>query len=558
MSGTPPTSENYGFYSFVRQGLAATITTPPVGGAVPLRYQLQVEIDLSGQPLPGASNPTRAPVTTVSLVGPGDVVGVHPNQFIRSEPKDGTPSFESNRLAAVELSDASFPWIFTPAGPDSAGRLLPWVALLVLESSEFQLASGSQPLPSITITDPTALPPLSESWAWAHVQVTGGTGGSPLSSLLNQTPSQVFSRVISPRALSEGTSYSAFLVPAFDATAQVGLGNPLPTGTTTTGPAWNANTKPGLRLPFYYSFAFQATASGDFESLVRRLRPTPLTGLHGVTVGARPMDVSNPGTAWGVSSAADAGTVQLGGALRPLGGAPPEWPSTGDVHAATFQTNVQTLLQESGATPATSGGPGPDPAVAPPIYGGDFVYEPTTHLTNEAVWFPQLNLDPRWRGLAGIGSKVVQSHATMLLAAAWQQYPGLREANHVLRHSQFSFAVVGRMLSKHLGRLPSASQIALTAGVHGQLRLRATIAGVPTTITVHAALPLAGINAPFVSPATRRVMRPSGSLWARQGVTFGTSPQVVIARLSYGRITLVPPARVLGALATGASNLGGG
>jgi len=68
--------------------------------------------------------------------------------------------------------------IATPARPSADGRRLrPWLALVVLDETEFTDATNvmGRPLPYIEVPDPaTTFPPADELWAWAHVHVNGG------------------------------------------------------------------------------------------------------------------------------------------------------------------------------------------------------------------------------------------------------------------------------------------------------------------------------------------------------------------------------------------------
>ena len=53
----------------------------------------------------------------VSLVGPGDIAGVNPQQVIRTEPRHSVTDFEPNYLAAIDLYDEDFPWRYSPLAP---------------------------------------------------------------------------------------------------------------------------------------------------------------------------------------------------------------------------------------------------------------------------------------------------------------------------------------------------------------------------------------------------------------------------------------------------------
>ncbi len=57
-----------------------------------------------------------------------------------------------------------------------------------------------------------------------------------------------------------------------------------------------------------------------------------------------------------------------------------------------------------------------------------------------AGWVNALNLDPRNRAAAGMGTDVVQSQSTQLMASAWQQVDGILKANQTLKQAQLARA----------------------------------------------------------------------------------------------------------------------
>src|SRR3712207_6068896 len=89
----------------------------------------------------------------VRLYGPGDVVGIDPQQVVRTEPRHLTTDFEPNYFPAVEFDRPDFPWLFTPARADSAGRLRPWLCLIVVRKQEgvSLRADRALPLPVLEI-----------------------------------------------------------------------------------------------------------------------------------------------------------------------------------------------------------------------------------------------------------------------------------------------------------------------------------------------------------------------------------------------------------------------
>src|SRR5204863_2909887 len=175
------------------------------------------------------------------------------------------------------------PWLFTPAA-QSGDRLRPWLALLVCAEGEFELPNRApDPLPVVKIKEGAALPDLSDSWAWAHVQVTGGIpAGASVGALQASEPERVSARLLSPRRLEPQTRYSAFLLPAFDLGAKAGKGEDVPSGPAIqVQRAWTPGTAP-VELPYYHRFDFATAPTGDFETLVRALVPRLLPKEVGI------------------------------------------------------------------------------------------------------------------------------------------------------------------------------------------------------------------------------------------------------------------------------------
>ena len=116
------------FLPWVRQGLAARITTPdPLKTPLPAQAPLGVTL--------GVNNIDAASVG-VRLFGPADVIGIDPRQVVRTEPPAGTDNYESNDLAAVEFDNPDLPWLFTPAAADGQGRVRPWIVLVVVRKQD--------------------------------------------------------------------------------------------------------------------------------------------------------------------------------------------------------------------------------------------------------------------------------------------------------------------------------------------------------------------------------------------------------------------------------------
>jgi hypothetical protein len=438
----------YRFVANARRGLAAAI---PLGTA----------IDGNVLPVTLAVATDRGPRTTaavnVRLHGPGNVAGLDTRQIIRTEPRANTTEFEPNYLAACDFDDPFLPWLFSPE--QTHGKLKPWLVLVVVDRDAAPLhADPRRPLPWIELAPTMAadqLQDLSESWAWAHSQIAGTEAG--MTDALTGPPESTLSRVLCSRRLRPSTAYRACLVPAYLAGAQVGRGESV---TAAAGvPAWPAadvlrgQTEP-LDLPVYHSWEFTTSVAGDFEALARRLRPEPLSP----EIGGRPMDIAQTG----LPPDEPGRVLALEGILGSPEMVPSEWP---DPAKAEFQAALEQRLE----TPPDAD----DTVLAPPIYGG-----PQAGTDGEVPdagaplpWLRRLNLDPRFRVAAGLGTRVVQKLQEQLMASAWDQAGELERANELLRNAQVARATATAAGDKHLATLPADDVLRVTAPAHGRVRL---------------------------------------------------------------------------------------
>ena len=273
---TSPELGAYTFLPWVQGGIARSITAPDDPGvALTARVRLPVSVRVDG----AGDVPA-----TVRLHGPGDVTGLGPGQIVRCDPPAGTTRYEAGYMPQVQFARADLPWLFTPAAPGSAkSRLRPWLVLVAVRRQDgVRLAPNpGGPLPALEIAAPAVpaaeLPDLEQSWAWAHAQIAGlGVGARPVD-VLTSDPGRACSRLICPRHLEPDTAYLACVVPAFKAGVKAGLGE-LVTAEDEgkLEPAWPAAPPNRVRLPVYHAWEFATGPAGSFETLVRRLHPSPL------------------------------------------------------------------------------------------------------------------------------------------------------------------------------------------------------------------------------------------------------------------------------------------
>jgi hypothetical protein len=503
----------YHFLAWSRRGIGASVDNPDQG-SLPSRAELDVQLSLSAQQ---GSTTTVVPASPqkVQLYGPGDLAGIDGRHVVRTEPRNFTVNYEPNYLCGIEFDGPDFPWLFTPAAPNG-DRLRPWVALIVLKPGEFGVPSRPPtPLPAIDILNIHALQDLSESWNWAHVQVSGD---APLADALGSAPGSVISRLLCPRRLDPEVEYTAFLVPAFEIGRQVGLGQDV-SAIATADPAWTAQTAAPLPMPFYYQFQFHTSDAGDFESLVRRLTPRVLPA----EVGERPMDVSQP-----APHIASAGPpLGLEGALHSVSTTPTPWK---DPDKTAFQIDVQNWISQTlAATDDPLNPNADDPVIVPPIYGRWHAAVQSVDRT-AAGWVNDLNLDPRNRAAGGMGTQVVQKERTQLMASAWQQVDGIRKANQVLKQAQLARAALQQIYRQHLVPAAPETLVNLTAPLHARL--------MASPITVRATIRASRVPERMLSPTFRRVTRPRRR--------FGPSPvsrPALLTRVNAGELAFVPPAK---------------
>jgi hypothetical protein len=518
------TLATYDFVSFIRRGAAAALTAAdPLSGALPYRGSIQVQLTVESGGADGSTS-TDTKASTVQTYGPGDLVGIDPRHILRTDPRHLATNFEPNYLASIEFEHPDFPWLFTPAAPDADGkRLRPWLALIVLAEDEFKILPLSPPLPQISVNDAKTLPNLDESWAWAHAQIAGKT--TDLAETVRKEPGRTISRLISPRRLRPRTRYRAFLVPTFAIGVLAGTGQTVPSAANTqTDPAWKAGDTDKV-LPVYYQFEFATSERGDFESLARQLMPRVLPA----TLGIRPMSVPSQ-DAWAVPAAG----VDLGlaGALRAVTSKDTPW-------SGPAKASLQSKLKEVVNRGAARLPDGPDdPRITPPMYGrwhaGVMALDPAG-----SGWLNELNLDPRTRAMAGLGTQVVRHQRGQLLTAAWRQLGAILEANQKLKAAQAARAAMRKVYEKHLQVADTDALLGLTTPVHQRLWAS------PQTIA--ATIARSRLPARALSPAFRRITRPLGPLRRRQGVDRGTNPRWV-TRLNSGELRVVPPPRNPGGL----------
>ncbi len=462
-----------------RAGASTLVTTPDTAG-IPSRAALDITTTVNGD---------RTASVAARLYGPGEVLSLDARQVIRTDPPPGTTDFEPNYFPLVELDAPDLPWAFTPAAANAAGQLRPWLVLVAVRRDAARLDVGpGRPLPVLALDDAAAeLPDLSQSWAWAHVQVTGD--GEIGAILTGGDPARTLSRFLCPRRLIPDTAYLAALVPAFAQGVQSGLGLPVDPGPLL--PAWDAATG-FIELPVYFSWEFATGPVGDFEELVSRLlrfrgldSDTPI----GLRVALRDQPAGLP----------DAGTIRIPGALGKGDDTPP------DVDTA-LAARLRDLLDLPDASPAHA-----DLPLALPTYGRWHAGIRAASALDGTGWLAQLNLHPAARAVAALGTRIVQERQEQLMAAAWAQAGPIERANRLLRQGQLARESSATLYRRHFKPLPDATVLAVAGPAHTR------ILG-DDGLTVAAQVAAHRVPPALFAGAARRVIRPRGPLARRRRV----------------------------------------
>lgn len=575
------TIANYTFLPWLRQGIANKITTADGDPGVKTRAKIKVDFSLETENV-GGGNGTTPFSKDIELYGPGDIIGIDSKVVIKNEPKNWITNFEPNYLPYIEFYDESFPWRYTPAAP-GADRLRPWITLVILKEDDFADGKNIQgrPLPFITVPNAgTKFPPADQLWAWAHVHINQSImdgekivetntaqNADRLQAIINANPDLASSRILCPMKLESNVGYHAFLIPTFETGRVAGLGmDAVAAAPHATFSAWETytNRPEPDNYPVYYRWYFRTGDVGDFEYLVRLLKPQPIDKR----VGRRDMDVQYPGSNLrGITNPELGGILKLGGALKvPFAtmtdGDKTEvlkyenWDQNG--YPQPFQQDLAAFInladdysqKTSGDANSASGldndvQENPDPLITPPLYGRwHALTERLLTKRDGAVadydnnWVHQLNLDPRWRVTAAYGTKVIQDNQENYMEAAWEQVGEILEANRKLKFAQFARLVSLSWYAKQITPLVKASaEKALLFTAPVQSRVLNASSGVTISHEVSESV----ITRSVVSPSMRKIIRPGGRVIKKSLFEGAATPGNLITRINDGSVVIAPP-----------------
>ena len=573
----------YSFLPWMREGIANAITAADNDPNVAARATIHVQLNISGAAVGGGAPLTSTVAQDFALYGPGDVVGIKTPRILRTEPRDWITNFEPNYLAAVDFYDADAPWRMTPCAPDSSGlHLRPWLTLIVLTDTEFTPGkTAATPTPYITVNDTSVFPPADELWAWAHVHVNDLLSSGPSQLVATDVPSVItrlesvlaanrdaaYSRLMCPRQLMPNTNYHAFVIPTFETGRLAGLFDKdsipaAPNATTSAWASYQGRPLPG-NYPYLYSWSFSTGTKGDFEYLVRLLKPQPVDKR----VGIRDINVEDPGSNLpGITNPALKGVLRLGGALQvpdadfvsdPAGLAERKLYDDWDQpYPDAFQTALAAFINlpddysaQSTATANAASGLGPeavndpDPLITAPLYGQWhsltsrlLTNRDGTPAPNNENWVHRLNLDPRFRVPAAMATNVVETNAETYMNDAWEQIGDVLAANAAIRRLHLAIGVASRWHQIHLQPLAGAN-IERAAALLAPVSSRVMITGKTLRSTQSASI----LPPVLTSAAFRRAVRPGARLMRTLPFDPAIRPDNLLDRVASGAVSAAPP-----------------
>ncbi|MCP5028819.1 MAG: hypothetical protein GY929_21310 [Actinomycetia bacterium] len=414
------------FLPYVRTGLSSGLTGPPA--ALPI---VTPTMTVRATTVAGAVEEMPVTAPSIRLDGPGAVTAINESVWANHQPGPNSATAETNGFAAIEIAPADLPWRYTPGGP-TAERLRPWMVVIVVEAgveAEWSPPDAGR-LPALTVHDSaTSLPPLDESWAWAHAQFRGDrTEPGAFETALGDGSGRLVARLLCPRRTEPGRTYWACVVPAFEAGRLAGLGQP---GSDDLSDAWTGGA---VELPVFTHWTFTTAASGDFESLVRRLTPVELSEQTGL----RPLDTSDPGA--GLTPTDPDEPAYYAGALIAPGA---RWKLAElDATLSDDTKKRATELAEAANRSLVTEPTEDDPVVALPAYGRMYQKEPAVPTDpRHRGWYRELNATPRHRTAAALGAAVIRDQQEVLLDQAWDAVGAAAEANAALNASRLAIEV---------------------------------------------------------------------------------------------------------------------
>lgn len=324
-----------------------------------------------------------------TLMAAGDIAGLKPGAVKHMAPAPMCQDAETTKLVHIDFWERDLPWRYTPEKTPANNTVKPWLVLLVGTSAEIEVKGNI-----VTRVENAVLlaHPLNQSHLWAHTQFDG-----------NNT----ISRILSPRQLNAQSEYIAVVVPAFNA-----AGNPM----------WNAAGVFDGVLPAFHYWRFWTAEAGDFETLAAALHMPP-----GGDVGKSQLYYRRKVAGTGINFDL---SLEVRGAITSL-----QQQTTLPKEVVEIHEDLDNLNNAV------------DDSISLPLYGRPWLPNPDDVAFG---WPADINNDPRFRGVAGLGVWTGVEGQEALMDAAVKQAGALREAGQRIGYMALGLWAAGRLWDRRM------------------------------------------------------------------------------------------------------------
>jgi hypothetical protein len=334
------------------------------------------------------------------LMAATDIAGLKPGAIKHMAPAPFTRDAETTKLVHIDLWEPSLPWRYTPEKNDTI-NMRPWMVLLVGTAREIQVRGGIANVDKAVLLEHD----LKDSHLWAHVQNDG----------VNE-----IGRIVSPRGLLNKSGllaqneYMAVLVPAFNEDGDDMW--------TVTGAAVKTNFGKKKVLPAFHFWQFMTAEAGDFETLAAALHLPPAGDVgkarlyYRRNIDADDLHINE--------------SLEIRGAITSIQKEPEQQEAIDKVRADLDILNDHL-----------------DNTIGLPAYGSPWLPDPDSVATG---WPKDIDDDPRYRGIAGLGLWMGIEAQEALVDAAVQQAGALREAGQRIGNLALGLLSSGSLWNRHM------------------------------------------------------------------------------------------------------------
>jgi hypothetical protein len=170
--------------------------------------------------------------------------------------------------------------------------------------------------------------------------------------------------------------------------------------------------------------------------------------------------------------------------------------------------------------------------LGPPIYGQWHAQQHTMPASSPA-WLRELNLDPRARAAAGLGSEIERQNQEEFMQWSWEQVDRILEANKTLSQARLSMETLDRVQKRHVASLPADRAMQMMAPLHSRAP--------QGTLTVRATIEQSSLPNASGDPALRRLTSAQNrTMRYVSRATGGAAPPRITSQLATGALDVDP------------------